>query len=54
MALLNPIFLIVVSFIIFFTIPPVGKYMMPIALNVAYFVMFSVSLRIASHLNLES
>jgi hypothetical protein len=53
MAILNPIFLIIVSFIIFFTIPTIGKYMMPIALNVAYFVMFSVSLRIASKLELE-
>ena len=53
MAILNPIFLIIVSFIIFFTIPAIGKYMMPIALNVAYFVMFSVSLRVASKLKLE-
>lgn len=53
MAVLNPIFLIIVSFIIFFTIPAVGKYMMPIALNVAYFVMFSVSLFVASNLNSE-
>ena len=50
MALLNPIFLIIVSFIIFFTVPAVGKYIMPIALNVAYFVMFSASLFVASKL----
>lgn len=48
MAILNPIFLIIVSFIIFFTVPAIGKYLMPIALNVAYFVMFSVSLIVAS------
>jgi uncharacterized membrane protein len=53
MAALNPIFLIIVSFILFFTVPAVGKYMMPIALNVAYFVMFSVSLFVASNLNSE-
>lgn len=53
MAVLNPIFLIIVSFIIFFTVPAVGKFMMPIALNVAYFVMFSVSLFVASKLNNE-
>jgi uncharacterized membrane protein len=53
MAVLNPIFLIIVSFIIFFTVPAVGKYMMPIALNVAYFVMFSVSLIVASNLKSE-
>ncbi len=48
MAALNPISLIIVSFVIFFTIPALGKYMMPIALNVAYFVMFSVSLLVVS------
>jgi hypothetical protein len=53
MAVLNPIFLIIVSFIIFFTVPSIGKFMMPIALNVAYFVMFSVSLFVASNLNNE-
>jgi hypothetical protein len=53
MAVLNPIFLIIVSFIVFFTVPAVGKFMMPIALNVAYFVMFSVSLFVASKLNNE-
>ncbi len=53
MAVLNPIFLIIVSFIVFFTVPVIGKYIMPIALNVAYFVMFSVSLRVASKLELE-
>ncbi|MEP3232926.1 MAG: DUF6796 family protein [Hyphomicrobiales bacterium] len=53
MAVLNPIFLIIVAFIIFFTVPAIGKYIMPIALNVSYFVMFSVSLRVASKLNLE-
>jgi hypothetical protein len=53
MAALNPIFLIIVSFVIFFIVPVVGKYLMPIALNVAYFVMFSVSLFVASNLNSE-
>ncbi|MEP3784586.1 DUF6796 family protein [Ascidiaceihabitans sp.] len=53
MAVLNPIFLIIVSFIIFFTVPAVGNFMMPIALNVAYFVMFSVSLIVASNLKSE-
>lgn len=53
MAILNPIMLIIVSFIIFFTLPSVGKYMMPIALNVAYFVMFSASLFVVSKLKNE-
>lgn len=53
MALLNPIFLIIVAFIIFFTMPAVGKYIMPIALNVAYFTIFAASLIIASKLPKE-
>jgi uncharacterized membrane protein len=48
MALLNPISLIILAFIIFFTIPAIGKFIMPIALNVAFFVMFSASLLVAS------
>lgn len=43
MALLNPILLIVASFIVFLLAPSLGKYLMPIALNVAYFIVFSVS-----------
>jgi len=53
MALLNPIFLIIVSFVIFFTVPALGQYLMPIALNVAFFAIFSVSLFISSRLNIE-
>ena len=47
MALLNPILLIVLAFVLFFTVPSVGKFIMPIALNVAYFAMFSASLLIS-------
>jgi len=54
MAILNPISLIIVSFVIFFTVPSIGKYLMPIALNVAYFVMFSVSLGVVSKIPSES
>ncbi len=51
MAILNPIFLIIVSFIIFFTIPAIGKFMMPIALNIAFFIVFLVSLIVATKQN---
>ena len=54
MALLNPILLIVAAFIIFFTVPAIGKFIMPIALNVAFLIMFSTSLFIASRQNFES
>ncbi len=43
MAILNPILLIIVSFVIFVIAPGVGKYLMPIALNVAFMIVFSVS-----------
>ena len=48
MAALNPIVLILASFLIFFLVPGIGKYLMPIALNVAYFVLFTVSTMIAA------
>jgi hypothetical protein len=47
-ALLNPILLILASFLIYWLAPSVGKYLMPIALNVAYFVLFTVSTLIAA------
>ena len=53
MAILNPILLIIAAFIVFFTVPEVGKFIMPIALNVAFFVIFSVSLVVASRLQNE-
>ena len=43
MAILNPILLIIASFIVFLIAPGIGKYLMPIALNVAFFIVFSVS-----------
>ena len=43
MAILNPILLIIASFIVYLLAPGVGKYLMPIALNVAFFIVFSVS-----------
>ena len=53
MAALNPILLIILAFIIFFTVPEIGKYIMPIALNVAFFVMFSASLFVVKKMPLE-
>ena len=42
-AALNPILLVLVSFLIYFLAPQIGGYLMPIAMNVAHFVIFSVS-----------
>jgi len=47
MAALNPILLILVSFIVYAITPGIGKYLMPIALNVAFFVLFVASIMIA-------
>lgn len=46
-AIINPIVMILVSFVIFWLLPSVGKYLMPIALNVAFFVLFAVSTALA-------
>ena len=45
MAIFNPILLIVANFILFAVVPTVGKHSMPIALNVAFFIFFALSLR---------
>ena len=42
-AIVNPILLILVSFAIWFVVPGVGIYLMPIALNIAFAVLFAVS-----------
>lgn len=44
MAFFNPILLIVASFLVFAIVPQLGKHLMPIALNVAFFIFFSLSL----------
>lgn len=44
MALFNPILLIVASFLVYLAAPQLGKHIMPIALNVAFFIVFSLSL----------
>ncbi len=47
MALLNPILLIVASFVVYALAPAAGKFLMPIALNVAFFILFLASITIA-------
>jgi hypothetical protein len=44
MALLNPICLILVSFVIWLVAPGIGIYLMPIALNVAFSLLFMFSI----------
>lgn len=40
----NPILLVIACFLIYFVVPSIGGYLMPIAMNVAHFVLFGVSL----------
>ena len=47
MAVFNPILLIICSFIVFAIAPQIGKHLMPIALNVAFFIFFMLSLLFA-------
>ena len=49
-ALLNPILMILISFSIWAVFPSVGVYLMPIALNVAFVVLFAVSIYFAKKL----
>ncbi|WP_026231806.1 DUF6796 family protein [Neolewinella persica] len=44
MAFFNPFALLLLVFGIYFAVPVVGRYIAPIAMNVAHFVLFSVSL----------
>ena len=44
MAILNPFLLIIMSFLVYLAAPQIGKHLMPIALNVAFFIFFSLSL----------
>ncbi len=47
MAALNPILMIVASFVVYAIAPSLGKYLMPIALNVAFFILFLASITTA-------
>jgi hypothetical protein len=44
MALLNPVFLILVSFGIWILLPALGDYLMPVALNLAFAILFVASI----------
>lgn len=57
MALFNPVLMIIANFILFVIAPSIGKHSMPIALNVAFFVFFALSLVFAvkaDRLNLDT
>ena len=43
-AIFNPIVLLIGSFVVYFFAPEIGKYIMPIALNVAFGIFFIISM----------
>ena len=49
MAVFNPIVLILGNFLVFMLAPAIGKYLMPIALNVSFFIIFAISVYIGSN-----
>ena len=50
-AIFNPIVLLVMNFVIYAIIPSIGKYLMPIALNVAFGIFFLMSVVQAQKIN---
>jgi len=49
MAVFNPIILILGNFLVFMLVPAIGKYLMPIALNVSFFIIFAISVYIGNN-----
>lgn len=47
---INPILLVLLSFLLYLVVPPIGSFLMPIAMNAAHVVFFSLSTWIAWHL----
>ena len=44
MALINPIFLVIASFLLYLALPVIGRHVMPIAMNAAHIIFFSFSI----------
>jgi len=51
MVIFNPILLLLASFAIWFFIPAIGIYLMPIALNLAFALLFIISTLLSRHIN---
>lgn len=50
-AMVNPLVLILASFAIWAVLPSIGVYLMPIALNVAFAILFAISISISHKIN---
>lgn len=50
MAIFSPFAILAAIFALYFTFPPIGLYVIPIAMNVAHVVVFSLSLMVAARL----
>lgn len=51
MALFNPMVILLIFVLIGFTIPLIGKYILPILMNITHFVFFSLSIYYSTKLN---
>ena len=51
MAFFNPIVLLLLNFVIYLISPEIGKYLMPIALNVGFGLFFTLSLLQATRIS---
>jgi len=54
MAIANPIVLLLFSFIVYLIAPEIGKYLMPIALNVGFTIFFCLSIYFVRKQDVES
>ena len=52
-ACFNPILLVAAAFGLYFTVPAVGGYVMPIAMNVAHVIFFGVSTLLCAKMSAE-
>lgn len=53
MAATSPIVLLLMNFVIYLIVPSIGKYVMPIALNVGFSIFFMLSLTFGDTRNIE-
>ena len=47
MIFFNPFILLLLVFLTYFSVPSIGRFVLPIAMNVAYFLFFGASLIVA-------
>ncbi|NQU64459.1 MAG: hypothetical protein HQ517_09285 [SAR324 cluster bacterium] len=53
MAFFNPVVLLLLNFVVYILVPQIGKYMMPIALNIGFGIFFMLSILQANLVNFD-